>query len=52
MDKVPTLGEASTYIMPFNLAEGREDELMRNCSQNFSIVSNSLLQTSLKKAEW
>lgn len=33
MGKVPTLGQASTYIMFINLAEEREDELMENSGQ-------------------
>lgn len=52
MDKVPTLRKASTYVMSFNFDEEREDELMKNCGQNFTVVCNSLLQTFLREAEW
>lgn len=38
MDTVPTLGRVSTYIMFFNLAEEREDELMKNSGQNFTTL--------------
>lgn len=37
MGKVPTVGQASTYVMFINLAE-EKDELMKNSDQNVAVV--------------